>query len=949
MSIKDIITRKPRWQHSDPEVRIEAISAITDQEILDQLIADDPEEKVRCAAVSQLADFQELSRLAMLPGDIGITARSQFCRTLQNDQDPESGVALIGNLEHVELLKAIAVSSNSPDITLLALEKLRNEDVLVEVACTATTTQAREAAANKIQSVTSLETLQKQARHKDKLVHNIAKTRLQDIQNQALLKQQNFDAAEAIINELRQLPNLSGPGAFDRTLNHLQAKWDALEPEFRLLADATDRLRADQLTRDFNEIIQQCQRRMETLKQELEAEAVALASARSISEKLETMLKNAHESSNSLDEQRQTYDELTRQWHSIPHLSLPADIKEAYYGLISKLEFLLDAHKRWSEIKAQLPSSERMENADGENPGQLAKSLPDELVDKVMKFHWPDGFPAPDDLTEIRESISARLAEQSQRADERKRSRAEIEEKLDKMEREVKSGHLRAATKMKRQVFQLVNDLNDHHLHDRLQRISAELTELRDWQGFATNPKREELCLKMEELAGSSLQPQDRADRIKELHAEWKALGDSHTDQKHWHRFKQASDLAYEPCKIYFQQQAEERAQRLEERRKICEQLEEFNKGMDWESVNWKVLMEIITTARKQWRDLGPVDHGHRKNVQNRFYKVIDALNSHLTAEQDRNQELKKQLIEEVTLLLDEEKDLSQVIRRTIELQKQWKQIGIMDRRADQKLWKKFRKACDAVFNRRDEQKQTEKNIEAQRVKEAEAFCQSIEDLAKAPLAEVQPSKAKLIQIQSQFQAIELSPPTKNKLERRFTSACDSYQSSIKAFARQKQLGSIEELARRASICQQLEAQIEAGEKPGETELEARWTADGDLPHALLQRIEERWKKAKELINQPAETVQEVMKDNAAAGRLICIRMEILAEIESPEQDQQLRMSYQVDRLKKELSLGEKELRSMAEQFKALQDDWYCLGGIPAAEFNELNPRIEAALKKFNG
>ncbi len=48
----------PRWQHSNPEVRIKAISRITDISLLTQISEKDEEESVRQTAEHRLAELQ---------------------------------------------------------------------------------------------------------------------------------------------------------------------------------------------------------------------------------------------------------------------------------------------------------------------------------------------------------------------------------------------------------------------------------------------------------------------------------------------------------------------------------------------------------------------------------------------------------------------------------------------------------------------------------------------------------------------------------------------------------------------------------------------------------------------------------------------------------------------------------------------------------------------------
>ena len=48
----------PRWQHSNPEVRIKAIDRITDISLLTQISEKDEEERVRQTAEARLAELQ---------------------------------------------------------------------------------------------------------------------------------------------------------------------------------------------------------------------------------------------------------------------------------------------------------------------------------------------------------------------------------------------------------------------------------------------------------------------------------------------------------------------------------------------------------------------------------------------------------------------------------------------------------------------------------------------------------------------------------------------------------------------------------------------------------------------------------------------------------------------------------------------------------------------------
>ena len=57
MKFQDIFV--PRWQHSNPEVRIKALQRIKDKSLLMQIIEKDEDEMVRMAARDRLAEMAE--------------------------------------------------------------------------------------------------------------------------------------------------------------------------------------------------------------------------------------------------------------------------------------------------------------------------------------------------------------------------------------------------------------------------------------------------------------------------------------------------------------------------------------------------------------------------------------------------------------------------------------------------------------------------------------------------------------------------------------------------------------------------------------------------------------------------------------------------------------------------------------------------------------------------
>src|SRR5262249_41153908 len=225
---------------------------------------------------------------------------------------------------------------------------------------------------------------------------------------------------------------------------------------------------------------------------------------------------------------------------------------------------------------------------------------------------------------------------------------------------------------------------------------------------FATHPKREQFVADMEKLAAEPLEPALQAERIRELRQAWKDLGPvtSHNDRRLFDRFNHAAEVAFKPCREFFDAQAATRRFNLDQRKKICAQLEGYLDGMHWEHADWRAAERILYTAREEWRKYHPVDRSPGRKLEAQFDALTARLHAKLKTEWDRNAAAKQAIVDEAkeiqAAVVESRTDSRQAIERIKALQQRWRTVGIVPRRIDQRLWKEFRAACDVVFGQRD-------------------------------------------------------------------------------------------------------------------------------------------------------------------------------------------------------------------------------------------------------
>lgn len=219
---------------------------------------------------------------------------------------------------------------------------------------------------------------------------------------------------------------------------------------------------------------------------------------------------------------------------------------------------------------------------------------------------------------------------------------------------------------------------------------------------------KEELAEKAESL-NLNLSVKELEDLIRAYSAEWDEIGPTFHDK--WEavrdRFRAAQKKVYEKIRDHYKSVKEKLNENLERKIAICEKIEEINQFEITTDKRWKKLSEEVIQLQKDWKSAGLVPRKENDAVWERFKIAADGFFERRNAfynaykqEQDKHKETKKKLIEEAELLKDSN-DWKEASNRLIVLQKEWKQVGPANQRDEQRLWKQFRSACNAFFERK--------------------------------------------------------------------------------------------------------------------------------------------------------------------------------------------------------------------------------------------------------
>lgn len=728
----------PKWQSIKAQKRIEAIQALQperepDLEILTRLAREDSEPAVRREAVGKLHDIDILMQIqkrdleAMVRDAAGDRLHALMAGKSPFSPSVEDRLQRVERISSPLVLAALIREAEPVEVRLAAIAALRDDMYLQDIALHSPVARLRQAAAERITTTALLEELLAASRSKDKAVYKIVRGRLDELHAREKAERMRETRARELCEAMEVHARAALNPLYAAKAESLRQQWEALECTDTVLAErfATAHALAG---RQIADVLAAEQRAAD--------EAQARQELKGAIDILESTVNEYRGQEDfdlpSLSAVRKTQRlrwELAAELHTVS-----ADLSERYDKAMSSLDALEALLARWQHDR---PAVEAMLAAVPSGHDSLTPELDPsqrETAEPLLDHYRQSGWPLPallqvlaghlgDPAPPVRASGTAPDIAAPDQAGHRE----SLLRQLDAIEAHIQSGNSREAS---RRWKQLVDFARAHHLHHpRLQSVGEQVRELKSWAGFAVLPKKEALLASMQSLVSLDIDPEDKADRIKALQDEWKALGvaDPAAEQPLWEQFKSASDAAFEPCRQHFAAQREIRADNLRKRLTLCEQLEQYAAALTTET-DWKQHDAIIRTARDEWQQYSPVDRQPGRESQDRFSALLKTLEAHREQHWKQIAQAKQALVDKATRLVDDA-DTRQACDTAKALQQEWKVIGSGAPRSDGKQWKAFRAACDAVFQRRDDVFKARKEARESVLQQAEALTMSLEAL----------------------------------------------------------------------------------------------------------------------------------------------------------------------------------------------------------------------------
>ncbi len=272
---------------------------------------------------------------------------------------------------------------------------------------------------------------------------------------------------------------------------------------------------------------------------------------------------------------------------------------------------------------------------------------------------------------------------------------------------------------------------------------------------------------------------------LRHLHDEWKHIGPVPNDMRDqiWNRFIQASERVHDKKKAFFESRRTEELANLEKKRVLLAQIEQFQHFTSDRINDWRDRTDQIQQLKEQWDAAGLVPKENAEEVNKAFWSSYKAFFHHkntffkaLDEEKMQNYRQKVALCEEAESLQNSE-EWDSTKEKLIQLQKKWKTIGRVPDKYSDKIWNRFRTACNAFFDRLHQEAQNKETQLNQMSAKKQAYCEQLATKVADPT--FVGSEEEFNQIHQEWQEIGSEGKRNPKLDDRFQQLLGKYLDKV--------------------------------------------------------------------------------------------------------------------------------------------------------------------------
>ena len=341
---------------------------------------------------------------------------------------------------------------------------------------------------------------------------------------------------------------------------------------------------------------------------------------------------------------------------------------------------------------------------------------------------------------------------------------------------------------------------------------------------------------------------------FKQLREEWNEIKviPQNMANELWKNYQLYVEKFYDMLKINNEFRTYDFKKNLEKKTALCEVAEKLADEPDVISAFYQ-----LQNLHQEYRETGPVAPELRDEIWNRFKAASTVINKRHQQHFEEIKEKEQANLDAKTVICEIVESINETEIKTfaewdnktneiIALQAKWKTIGFAPQKMNNKIFERFRAACDEFFKKKGEfYKQVKENLSTNLEKKL-ALCEKAEQLKDS--TEWKETAEKLAELQKEWKKI--GPVTKKQSEvvwRRFIDACDYFfQQKNKVMSSQRS-EEVANLETKQAIITELEAIND--ETPIEEaiakvkELQQKWNETGHVPFKEKDKLYKSYHK----------------------------------------------------------------------------------------------------------
>ena len=354
----------------------------------------------------------------------------------------------------------------------------------------------------------------------------------------------------------------------------------------------------------------------------------------------------------------------------------------------------------------------------------------------------------------------------------------------------------------------------------------------------------------LKELINSDETMNTTFSRFRELQQRWKEVGlvPQQNVKDLWETYNLHVENFYNFIKINKELRDLDLKKNYELKISLCEQAEELT--LETQVVE---AFRRLQKLHDEWRETGPVAIEFKETLWERFKEASSRINKRhqehfesLKAEQTKNLALKHELCQKIEAITTRpilsRKEWNKASEELLEIQKVWKTIGFAPKKDNNRIYERFRAACDKFFELKREYYAGQKSEMEHNLAIKNELCAEAEALAMSE--DWKRATDELIALQARWKQVgPVSRRHSDIIWKRFRAACDKFFERKAAHFASVDSQHEENLKLKQALLEEMRgADVKAGGFDAIKEFQRRWSQIGFVPIKFKDALQKEYK-----------------------------------------------------------------------------------------------------------